>query len=221
MNTQAYEPENLPNAPRWSGSRIVTPGRSAGGPDSVTSNHVYGVPSRIGAITNCARFVQGRRPNRLLQKAGLKQVMLVAVAIVIAGCATVDPAQVRLVVEPVNQICGVSDREIPVRVTVRNDSQGKLKVWIDSQSHQPPYVLNRLSYRILDEDGATDWKHGPGGHGPMTPSTLSIGPGDTTEVIGSLYGLAPADYARSFRIQFEDPDGRKFVSGSFKSCAVK
>jgi hypothetical protein len=139
----------------------------------------------------------------------------------ITGCATVDPARIKLVVEPVKQICGTSDREIPVRVTVRNDSRGKLKVWIDPELHQPPYALSWLSYKIVDEGGATDWEHGPGGHGPMPPSTLSIDPGDSTEVVGSLYSLVPADYTKRFKIQFEDSADHTFVSSSFKPCVAR
>ena len=141
--------------------------------------------------------------------------------IFITGCATVDPARIKLVVEPVKQACGASDQEIPVHLTVHNDSRGTLKVWIDPKSHQPPYALSWLSYEILDDGGPIDWKHGPGGHGPVPPSTLSIGPGDSTEVMGSLYSLSQADYVKSFKIQFKDLADHTFVSRSFKPCVAK
>ncbi|MFM2287686.1 MAG: hypothetical protein RL684_829, partial [Pseudomonadota bacterium] len=81
--------------------------------------------------------------------------------------------------------------------------------------------LSWLSYEILDDGGATDWEHGPGGHGPMPPSTLSIGPGDSSEMVGSLYSLVPADYAKSFKIKFKDLEDHTFVSSSFKACIEK
>jgi len=52
----------------------------------------------------------------------------------------------------------------------------------------------------------------------MPPDTLSIGPGDSVEVEGSLYSLAPADYAKTFKIQFNDLDDHTFVSSPFKAC---
>ena len=145
----------------------------------------------------------------------------VTIAIFITGCATVDPSRIKLVVDPVKQVCGASDREIPVHLTIRNDSQGMLKVWIDPKLHEPPYALSWLSYQILDDGGPTDWKYGPGGHGPVPPSTLSVGPGDSTEVVGSLYSLIPEDYAKSFKIQFKDSADHVFVSNAFKPCAAK
>ena len=148
----------------------------------------------------------------------MRRFLVVWGTIFLAGCATVDPARVKLDVAPVTLICGTSDREIPVRVSVRNDSQGKLEVWIDPALHQSPYALSWLSYQILGDGGNTDWKHGPGGHGPMPPSTLSIGPGDSAEVVGSLYGLTPADYAKHFKVKFSDLAGHTFVSSSFKAC---
>jgi hypothetical protein len=149
------------------------------------------------------------------------KVLFAAFAILITGCATVDPARIKLVVEPVTQICGASDREAPIRLTVRNDSQGKLRIWINPKLRQPPYDLSWLSYQVLDGGGSTDWEHGPGGHGPMPPDTLSIGPGDSAEVVGSIYSLVPADYAKSFKIQFKDLADHTFVSSSFKACKAK
>lgn len=148
----------------------------------------------------------------------MRWLLLVWGAISIAGCATVDPTRVKLDVEPVTQICGASDREVRVRMSVRNDSQGKLEVWIDPELHQPPYALSWLSYKILGDGSNADGEHGPGGHGPMPPSTLSIGPGNSAEVVASLYGLTPADYAKLFKVQFGDLSGHTFVSSSFKAC---
>jgi len=150
----------------------------------------------------------------------MRPLLLILAATSLAGCATVDPARVKLDVEPITQICGASDREVPIHIRVRNDSQGKLKIWVDPGSRQPPYALSWLSYQILIDSGTADWKHGPGGHGPMPPSTLSIGPGKATEVVGSLYSLSPADYGKSFRVQFRDAAGHVFVSSSFKAGAV-
>ncbi|GGA28740.1 hypothetical protein GCM10010981_16950 [Dyella nitratireducens] len=144
------------------------------------------------------------------------KVLIVAGAILMTGCATVDLARVKLVVEPVSQICGISDREIPVHIAVRNDSRGKLKIEVDSES--PPYVLNGFSYKILDDGGTTDWRHGPGSHPPVQLLTLSIGPGDSTELVASLYDLTSEDYGKSFKIQFTDVADHIFFSSSFKAC---
>jgi hypothetical protein len=149
------------------------------------------------------------------------KVLFAAFALIIAGCASVNPAQVKIAVQPVTQICGASDRESPIRMTVRNDSKGKLRIWIEETRHQPPYDISWLSYKILDNRGATDWEHGPGGHGPMPPDTLSIGPGDSAEIVGSFYDLMPADYPKSFMIQFTDLDDHTYVSSPFKACKIK
>jgi hypothetical protein len=146
------------------------------------------------------------------------KILIVAGAILMTGCATVDPARVQLDVKPLPQICGVSDREVPVHIAVRNDSRGKLKIAVDSES--PPYVINGFHYEILDDDGATDWKHGSGSHPPVPLLTLSIGPGDSTELVASLYELTSEEYGKNFKIKFTDVDDHIFVSSSFKACKV-
>ena len=147
----------------------------------------------------------------------MRPLLLMLATVSLAGCATVDPARVELDVEPITQICGTSDRAVPVRMHVRNDSQGTLKVWIDPGARQPPYALSWLSYQLLIDSGITDWRHGPGAHGPMPPSTLSIGPGEATEVVGSLYSVSPADYGKSFMIQFSDVGGAYICVESVQS----
>lgn len=52
----------------------------------------------------------------------------------------------------------------------------------------------------------------------MPPSTLSVGPGDSTEVEAPIYDLVPADYAASFRVKFKDVADNTFVSNPFKPC---
>lgn len=155
-------------------------------------------------------MIQSRHPRKSL-------IGVVAMTALIAGCTPLDPARVRVAVEPIAQSCDAANREVVVHMTVHNDSRAKLKIGIDP-SPQPPYALSWLDYRILDEDGAIDWKHGPGGHGPMPPHTLTIDPGDKTELVGSLYDLAPVDYAKNFKIQFKDETGRVFVTSPFKAC---
>jgi hypothetical protein len=146
--------------------------------------------------------------------------LLTAVGVAsMAGCATVDPARVQLVVEPTSQICGVSDRQVPIHIAVRNRSRAKLKIEVDSDL--PPYVINGFSYEVLDEGGATDWKHGAGSHPPVPLQTLSMGPGDSTELVAPLYELTNAYYGKRFEIRFSDEDNHVFVTSSFKACDVK
>lgn len=158
-------------------------------------------------------LIEGRCPRRALVGLGA------AVAAIVAGCTPLDPARVHIVVEPVVQSCNTPGKEIAVRLAVHNDSRAKLKIGIDPSSHAP-YALSWLSYRVLDESGAIDWKHGPGGHGPMPPHTLTIDPGDKTELVGSLYGLTPDDYTKNFKIQFKDEAGHVFMTGLFKACSL-
>lgn len=142
-------------------------------------------------------------------------------SIAIAGCAALpaDPAQIQLTLEPVTQACGASDRAVPVRITVRNVSQGELRIQITEMKEQPPYALSWLRYKVLGDEGV-DYAHGPGGHGPVLFSTLSIGSGDSAQVVGSVYELKAEDYAKSFRIQFEDEAGHTYVSVPFKPCVM-
>ena len=167
-----------------------------------------------GALAGTAKGRKGARaPDARLLFAA-------AAAIFISGCAAVDSTKITLVVEPATQICGASDREAPIRMTVRNASQGELRIWIAPNLRRPPYQLSWLGYQVLDDSGSVDWEHGPGGHGPL-PYTLSIGPGDSTEVTGSIYNLAPANYGKSFKIQLKDRDDHVFVSSPFKACVAK
>lgn len=142
-----------------------------------------------------------------------------AFVIAIGGCATVDPARVHLAMNVVDKQCNTTPRTAEAHVTVRNDSRAKLKLSIDSGEHQPPYSLNWLSFKILNEDGTQDWDHATG-HGNIVVDALSIGPGDTTELAIPFHELKPEDYARTYVIQFQDRRGHQFMTSSFKLCDV-
>lgn len=142
-----------------------------------------------------------------------------AFVMAIAGCATVDPARIGLTVDTAQSKCDTDAHTVDVQVTVRNDSHAKLKLSIDSTDHQPPYELNWLSFRILNEDRARDWDHATG-HGPMVTDMLSIGPGDTAELTIPFYALEPDDYAKIYVIQLEDRRDHQFTTAPFKLCDV-
>jgi len=142
-----------------------------------------------------------------------------AFVMAIGGCATLDPARVHLVINIAGKQCDTTSRTAEVHVTVRNDSRAKLKLSIDSGEHQPPYSLNWLSFKILNEDGVRDWDHATG-HGNMMVDALSIGPGDTTELAIPFYELKPEDYAKTYVIQFQDRRDHQFMTSSFKLCDV-
>jgi hypothetical protein len=117
-----------------------------------------------------------------------------AFVMAIAGCATVDPARIGLTVDTAQSKCDTDAHTVDVQVTVRNDSHAKLKLSIDSTEHQPPYELNWLSFRILNEDRAR----------------LTI----------PFYALKPDDYAKIYVIQLEDRRDHQFTTAPFKLCDV-
>ena len=140
----------------------------------------------------------------------------------VSGCASqpVDPTRVSVVVEPSSVVCGSTAGAVPVTLIVKNASYGVLRIWIE-QRQKPPYYLSWLSYKVLEADSeVVDWKHGPGGHGPMPPDTLHIGSGDSTRLIAELYDVQPKDYGREFRIRFKDEQDKTYTSGSFKPCIL-
>lgn len=137
----------------------------------------------------------------------------------IAGCATVDPAQVHLALNTADMECNTTAHTAVVEVTVRNDSHARLKLSIDSREHQPPYSLNWLSFQILNEGREKDWDQATG-HGNMVIDTLSIGPGDTTELAVPFYELKPEDYAKTYVILFKDQRDHQFMTRPFKLCDV-
>lgn len=134
------------------------------------------------------------------------------------GCATLpaDPTRVEVTVVEPTQVCGASDARVPVELTVRNQSNGRLKFGIDPYA-RPPYPIGWTSYKVLTTEGI-DWRLSGGGHGPMPPDVLSIGRGDTVHLTATVYSLRPTDYARHVRIQFEDLAGNSYSTRSFAPC---
>jgi hypothetical protein len=139
----------------------------------------------------------------------------------IAGCTAsryrVVPGQVGVQVEAPDVRCGERHRDIPVKVRVHNDSPGILRITIDDASG-PPYKLSWLSYDVLDGAGNVEWQHGPGGHGPLPQPTLTMASGDRTVLSAMLYGIGASDYARSFRIRFEDEEKHTWTTDAFRPC---
>jgi hypothetical protein len=155
----------------------------------------------------------------------MRLLFLTSIAL-LSGCATLpaDPNLVSVAVEPTTVVCGESDREIPVVLEVKNNSSGVLNLWIEPRLKQPPYYLSWLNYEVLSgttESDEVDWKHGPGGHGPLPVHTLHIGKGDSTRLVAPLYEIKSEDYVKSFRIRFNDTAKNNYVSASFKPCIVR
>lgn len=131
-----------------------------------------------------------------------------------------DAELVSVATSPPAKICGSSDDAVPVKLTVRNDSKATLQLPLDRPSG-PPFDLNWIYYRVIDDSefpGKIDWAHGPGGHGPIPTYTLSVEPGDKTDVVAWVYAVVAADYARKLRIEFEDVHKNKYTSASFFPC---
>lgn len=152
---------------------------------------------------------------------------LVAAMVVVSsvsGCAAsgyrVVPGQVGVQVEAPDVRCGEGHRDIPVKVRVHNDGRGILRITINDASG-PPYQLSWLSYDVLDNAGNVEWRHGPGGHGPVPQPTLTMESGDRTVLSATLYDIGEADYSRSFRIRFEDEEKHTWTTDAFRPCVQR
>ena len=93
-----------------------------------------------------------------------------------------------------------------------------MQLWIDSGQSGPPYKISWLSYAVFDKAGNDEWTHGPGGHGPMPPDTLSIGSGNSTQLLAYIYDVTSVDYGKEFRIKFKDVVDNIYISPPFKPC---
>ncbi|UHQ20200.1 hypothetical protein LVB87_03285 [Lysobacter sp. KIS68-7] len=148
--------------------------------------------------------------------------MIVVAAV--AGCTSsryrVVPGQVGVQVEAPEVHCGEQPRDIRVKVRIRNDSAGVLRITIDNPPG-PPYKLSWLSYDVLDDAGNLDLDHDPGGHGPLPQPTLKMDPGDRTVLFAVLYDINEDDYARSFRFRIEDDDKHVWTTDAFRPCVAR
>ena len=148
-----------------------------------------------------------------------------AIIALVSACTTmqdVAPGQVVAEVVPPKTPCGWHDERIRVSIRVKNGSQVPLELSIDERETGRPYKLSWLSYDVEgvpreDDDG----RHGPGGHGPLPPDTLRIGPGDWTTVWAEVYDLDTDDYARSFRIRLKGSAGdQAWTTDAFRPCVA-
>ena len=142
------------------------------------------------------------------------------IAAILSGCATsyrIDPSKISVAVGPTSAHCGENDNEVRAVLMVKNEGRAVLTIGVDGKSG-PPFDISWLYYVVLDDSGKVDWKHGPGGHGPMPPSTLRIGPGDSTSVSASIYQINTDNYSQKFRIKFEDLEGHSYTTSSFIPC---
>ena len=151
----------------------------------------------------------------------MRQLLLVGLVLV-AGCVTypLAPDQISIVAEPVTQVCTVQPVTIPVRLTVRNRSRGTLHLWINPGQSRP-YELSWISYAVLSsklQEGEEDFRRGPGGHGIELLYTLSIGPGDSTQVVSPIYEISTFDSTTRFRVRIKDPKGHAYLSDWFFPC---
>jgi hypothetical protein len=141
----------------------------------------------------------------------------------LSGCASwrsVNPALVAVTVDQPQAPCGELGAMIPVLLHIHNNSHGILKIWIDGQSS--PYELSWLSYKIIaaGPKHSISWEHGPGGHGPMPPNTLHIGPGDAALLVAPLYEVKRGDQSSRFRIEMSDTQDHVFTSEPFTPCVL-
>jgi hypothetical protein len=151
----------------------------------------------------------------------MKRIALLS-AFLVASCASsfrVDPTKISVIAEPPNERCGASDKEVHAILHVKNEGRAILKIWVLGPKG-PPYELSWLSYEILNDAGGISWEHGPGGHGPMPPSTLRIGPGDSTTVLAPIYALNPNSYHSTYSVRIKDEDGNSYVTDKFSPCKL-
>ena len=136
------------------------------------------------------------------------------------GCASsfrTDPTKIFLTVDPPSARCAESDGDIRVLLTVKNQGQSNLRIQVKNDQG-PPYTLSWLSYDVLKGNGRVSVDHGPGGHGPILPDVLSVGPGDSTTLLAPFYAVKPDSHQFDFRIKIEDEDDNTYVTDSFRPC---
>jgi hypothetical protein len=152
--------------------------------------------------------------------------MLVFVfALLLAGCASsyrVNPSKVDLALVGSASEWEKSNGTVHVPMRVRNNSRAVLEVGVDAAPGVPsgPVQISWLYYRVLTENGRVDLNHGPGGHGPMPPKTLRIGPGESASVIATLYGVSGNDCSRQIRVRIRDLEGNWYTTDTFAPCAT-
>jgi hypothetical protein len=144
----------------------------------------------------------------------------------ICSCAStrLEPGQIAIAVDHASLRCSSETHTSAVQLILKNNGYRALRIGVDPvRAPAPPYPVSWLYYKVQDnpkQPDQVDWRHGPGGHGPMPPETLRIAPGDSTRILTPIYGLATADRAKQYRIQFSDLAGNGYTSEWFTPCTV-
>ena len=142
--------------------------------------------------------------------------------VLLAGCATsfrTDPSKIVVTVEPPTAICGASDNEVHPIVRIENKGRSNFGIWVLGPQG-PPFEFSWLSYQVLNDAGEVSVDHGPGGHGPMPPSTLRISPGDSTLVVAPIYALNLGSHTAKYAIRIEDEDKNIYTTAQFSPCVA-
>jgi hypothetical protein len=152
--------------------------------------------------------------------------MIVAVLILAVGCAHVEPATAVATVQahPDPMKCDLAGAHIPVRLTVKHYGFSPLIFTIDGEEG-PPYSINWVYYKVYarsssDLPETIDYQHGPGGHGTVSVTRVTLSHGDTTDLIADMYGIQQKDAKSIYRIGLEDTSGRIFMSQPFGVCGA-
>ena len=145
--------------------------------------------------------------------------------VLFAGCAhaPLNPAVVTVIAEPTAVDCSAEKNEVRILLTVRNGSNGKLRLGAKSEAG-PPFHLNWVYYRVLSGSASSmthDLAHGPGGHSRLPTAHVTIGAGDSAQFFASLYSVGPQDQATSFQIELQDLADNYFSSQPFQVCASR
>jgi hypothetical protein len=153
------------------------------------------------------------------------KVFLLLLALILAGCASsyrVIPSQVEVALVNATSQGKISEGTVNVPIRVTNNGPAVLEIGVDAAAGVPaePFRISWLYYQVFTETGGVDVAHGPGGHGPMPPNTLRIGPGDSAKVTAVLYGLTAFDCPRTFRIRFQDLDDNWYTTEAFAPCTA-
>ena len=146
-------------------------------------------------------------------------------AAVLSGCSDLPhissrPSEIEISVISPDVPCSSLPEPRDIQLRISNHGHGTFRTDIDT-TPGPPYQLSWLSYAVLNMSLPGDhveWKHGPGGHGPLPQNELAIGPDDSTIVYARLYGVGSMNATGPYRIQIRDEDRQIYMSNEFGLC---
>ena len=148
------------------------------------------------------------------------KILISLLPIFLLGCASsfrTNPTDIKLVVERPTIRCAEIDKTAYILLTVKNQGRSNLRIQVKN-SKGPPYTLSWLSYDVLKSNGRPSVDHGPGGHGPILPDVLSIGPRDSTTLLAPFYAALPDSHQSRFHIRIEDEDQNAYITDDFSPC---